>query len=226
MSLISEPKLIDFEDVRGDLHEEAVAIIKSALARSAASLSPTLIHLCGIPGAGKTTYASKWMKGSNQQTLFACLQFDTVMEKLSGYQRDKARLGLVEAFRLWELPARAVGYQLLQALIDNKRNVLFDHSATNRSHIDLIAAVKDRGYSVEMHYIQCTPADAAIRVRQREALIERHTPEHFIYERHESLQELLPVYRHLVDKFIDVSFEETSGWITSVLAGQPATTNY
>ncbi len=83
--------------------------------------------------------------------------------------------------------------------LDGKRNVLFDHSATNRMHVDLIGAVKRRNYSSHMHYIQCSPETAVERIKLREKITGRHTPEALIYEREALLQELLPPYQNLVD---------------------------
>jgi len=202
MVLIEGMKLIEFDDVRDDLLVEADALINSALASSRESANPIMVHMCGIPGCGKTTYTTKWHEGNDS---FTVVQFDGVMEKLSGYRNDRAKLGLVEAFRLWELPARAIGYHLFQSLIENRRNVFFDHSATSRLHIDLISKVKGKGYFVEMHYIDCPPEEAAQRVRRREKIIQRHTPEQLIYERYELLKELLPIYQETVDKFVPVA---------------------
>ncbi len=197
-----EPKLIDFDDIDSNLLEEANLLISSALAISEMVEHPQLVHMCGIPGSGKTTYAKKWI---SENKSFSVVQFDSVMEQLSSYQRDKERHGIVEAFKLWELHARAIGYHLLQALVEHQRNVFFDHSATSKQHIQLIESLKKRGYIVEMIYLECLPTVAAERVKQREAIIQRHTPEHLIFERYELLEEILPTYRKSVDKFVQVA---------------------
>ncbi|MFN8554611.1 MAG: zeta toxin family protein [Candidatus Obscuribacterales bacterium] len=202
MPLIAGPKLTNFEDVNPDLRKEAIGLIADVLAKSKSSNRPRLIHLCGIPGAGKTRYAKQWI---SQNCDFVCVQFDTVMEQLSGYCRDRSELGLANAFRKWELPARAVGYHLFQSLVENRRNILFDHSATSKSHIELIQNVKNMGYHTEMHYLSCSPDEAIRRVQQREKIIQRHTPEKLIHDRHNALPELLPVYESLVDVFVSVS---------------------
>lgn len=196
--LIATPKFIEFDDVRADLIDEANQLIDKALSESTLSRKPRMIHMCGIPGAGKTTYTNKWIANNKD---FVVVQFDTVMEKLSGYQRERSETDLVQSFQNWELPARAIGYHLYQALVENNRNVFFDHSATSKLHIDLIKRTKAVGYAVEMHYIQCAPDEAARRVKEREKIIQRHTPEKLIHERHELLNELLPTYKSLVDRF-------------------------
>ncbi len=194
-------KLIDYEPIRTDLEEEASALVNAALRNSSPAEVPQFVHMCGIPGAGKTTYVEKWLL---QNQGYSCVQFDSVMEQLSGYRADLRERGSAPAFASWELPARAIGYHLLQALVDSSRNILFDHSATNRMHVDLIGAVKRRNYSTHMHYIQCSPATAMERIKSREKITGRHTPEALIYEREALLQELLPLYRRLVDRFVEV----------------------
>lgn len=208
--MIKGAKLIEFDDVPSDLVEEAKTLIESIVCSSNTIHStnnepcrkaPTMIHMCGIPGSGKTTYTSQFLSENQNYSL---VQFDTIMESLSGYQQDREAHGLAEAFRRWELPARAIGYHLLQALVDNERNIFFDHSATNRQHLALIQAVRERGYVVEMHYIDCSPAEASLRVIEREQRIKRHTPPALIHERHEMLQELVPSYEGLVDRFVRI----------------------
>ncbi len=132
-------KLIDYEDIPPHLKNEAQDIVENVLLLSQASSRPRLVHLCGMPGAGKSTYAASFVKDHAGYNL---VQFDTVMEQLCGYRRDCAATNLPDAFKSWEWPARAIGYYLLQTLLENKRDILFDHSATARSHLDLIDRVK------------------------------------------------------------------------------------
>jgi len=202
--MIEGVKLIDFDDVPHDLRSEAQELIEAALAEASSPKSeePLLIHMCGIPGSGKTTYTRQFL---NSAKSFNLVQFDTVMESLTGYQQDCKKLGIEAAFQRWELPARAIGYHLLQKLVEERRNIFFDHSATNRKHLDLIKAVKNQGYQVEMHFISCTVEEATKRVKARETTIQRHTPLSLISERSQLLEELVPQYENLVDRFLRVS---------------------
>ncbi len=56
-----------------------------------------------------------------------------------------------------------------------------------------------------MHFIGCTVDEATKRVKAREATIQRHTPLNLISERSQLLDELLPHYERLVDRFLRVS---------------------
>src|SRR5262249_14951364 len=125
--MLQGAKIIEFDDIRVDLSAEADSIIRQALVSSERAEHPRMIHMCGIPGSGKTTYTTAWLERNNS---FAVVQFDNVLECLSGYRRDRDELGPIEAFARWELPARAIGYHCLQALVENRRHIIFDHSAT------------------------------------------------------------------------------------------------
>jgi predicted ABC-type ATPase len=204
--LLAEPKFIEYDPIPSYLEGEAKAIIEKSLNSSHSTSKPTLIHLLGIPGSGKTTYATKLL--NTVFTSYSLVQFDSVMESLAGYQNDKKQFGLVNAFTNWELPARAIGYHLLQALVENSRDVLFDHSASFPSHLQLISKIKEKGYKVEMHRIECPPLVAVKRVKDREKIIERHTPEALIWERETILEKLIPRYKLIVDKFTTVAYNQ------------------
>jgi predicted ABC-type ATPase len=199
--LLNEAKIIQFDDFPAVLESEVTTLISKSLIATQKSRSPKLIHLCGIPGSGKSTYAEKFLQ---KNTDFALVQFDAVMESLSEYQQDTLTEGLVKAFEKWELPARAIGYHFLQILLENRRNVFFDHSASVWDHLALVDKVKSWNYTIEMHYLPCSPIVAVERVRRREKIIRRHIPESLIWERHEILQELIPLYRDKVDVFIEI----------------------
>jgi predicted ABC-type ATPase len=202
--MLVQKKIIDFEDIVDSLEKEARSFIDETLRQRPAREKPTLIHMLGIPGSGKTTYVGGFVEKTPGYTV---VQFDTVMESLSGYRHDCAELGAAEAFRRWELKARTIGYHLLQACLERRVDVIFDHGALFHSHVELLRKARRLGYRIEMHFCPLSPKIALERVARRERLIQRHTPESLIFERQEVLLELLPVYRELVDLFLEVSSE-------------------
>lgn len=135
---------------------------------------------------------------------FALVQFDSIMESLPGYQLMVEELGPKQAFAHFELAAKTIGYRLLSVLVQRRQHIFFDHSAANRAHLGLLQALKQQGYEVEMHYLECHPHEAIKRVRMRfsesseSSQSSRHTPEELIWERAALLEELLPLYRELV----------------------------
>jgi predicted ABC-type ATPase len=94
---------------------------------------------------------------------------------------------------------------LLDRLVRSKRNIFFDHSAASRQHAILLQRVKEYGYRIEMHHIQCPLEEALERVRIRELICGRHTPEALVRERHELLLELLPIYRQTIDHSVSIN---------------------
>jgi probable phosphoglycerate mutase len=198
-------KIIPYEDIPRELYDEAQDLIWHALEISEQVERPTLIHLCGIPGSGKTTYADALKREDDRFKTFYILRFDGVMESLCGYQQDKPRLGLKDAFLKWQMPARFIGYHLLQALIEGQRNFIFDNSASFQAHIQLIETMRQKyNYYVEMHRMVCPLPVAMQLVVDREAVIQRHTPPEFLADREKVLDGLIPKYQRVVDKFIEV----------------------
>ncbi len=190
--LLDHKEIFCYGEVPSALTPEAKELIAKAVAKTRPARAPRLVHLCGMPGSGKTTYAEQFRL---REPGFALVQFDHVMESLSGYRVDKLEKGPVHAFKNWESPARAVGYRLLQALLERRHDVLFDHSAASHNHLTLIDTARAWGYSVEMHYLSCSVQLCLERVREREAKIGRHTPPRLVVERQVLLDELLPCTR-------------------------------
>lgn len=193
--------MIEIEPIRSDLVESANALMQTTLAATEFVSKPRFIHMCGIPGAGKTTYTNYFLKRNPQ---FALVQFDSVMEALPGYFDSVATDGPEQAFAQFELPARVIGYHLLNSFVENSRHVFFDHGAMNRKHVDLLKSLCGRGYKVEMHYVECDINEAFGRISHRETEEGRHTPRDIVLERHALLQELLPIYKGLVHEFVTV----------------------
>lgn len=177
-------------------------IIENILKTVPSVKSPKLVHMLGIPGAGKTTfYKNNQTKFKN----FLRIDFDMIMELLPQYQYDVQVLGSVKAFSKWEIPARIAGYELLRRAIENKKNIFFDHGGTPSCHRELLKNIKQFGYQTTMYYIEC-PVDVALnRTAEREKITKRHTPPQMIKDRSILIKENLPVYQGLVDEFKKVS---------------------
>lgn len=199
--------ILELLPVPRQLEAEYETIVATALKSSPAQMRPTLIHLAGVPGSGKSTYANELRLQHVDKYL---LDFDAVMEALSGYREHVEAHGLESAFRAWEMPARSLGYHLLIALLEHRRSIIFDHSASNTRHLEIIRVARDIGYRTEMHYLPCSPEIALARVESRSVHDVRFTPAHLIIERTEALKKLLPLYRPLVDNFVQVSAQPAS----------------
>ena len=162
---------------------------------------PKIIHLCGIPGSGKSTYALRLQREHRDHYV---LSFDHIMSQLPGYKTDCTTVGLKQAFANWELPARGLGYYFLQTLLSAKRSIIFDHTAANESHISLLQQISAGPYRVELHYLHCEIGIAYARIKKRESEVQRYTPKRYLTERATLLNRLLPVYQQVVDRYVEV----------------------
>lgn len=155
---------------------------------------PVLINLSGLPASGKT-FRSKKIRSKRPDLLY--IGFDEIMESLAEYKKDFA-LDPKKAFERWELPARWIGYDLLNRAVNKKFPVLFEHSNANPKHLDLYRNIINEGYFVEMRFIDATPETVLPRLEKRA----RYFPAGQVAERWQVLQKLLPDYKTAVSKFI------------------------
>ena len=155
---------------------------------------PVLINLSGLPASGKT-FRSKKIRRKHPDLLY--IGFDEIMESLDEYKKDFAR-DPKKAFERWELPARWIGYNLLDRAVNKKFPVLFEHSNANPKHLDLYRNIINEGYFVEMRFIDAPPETVLPRLKKRS----RYFPEQQVTERWQVLQKLLPDYKTAVSKFI------------------------
>lgn len=167
---------------------------------------PKLIHMAGIPGSGKSTQALQLMQ--SEQSIAAgmvYISFDQIMEALEGYQ---AVLNRVDAFQQWELPARALGYQLLRFCLQENVSLLLDHSAADESHRLLLRALREKSdYHLMMYFMDATPEMVLHRIAKREQTTGRHTPSSIVSERYHILKGAIPQYQKIVHSFVHTMVE-------------------
>lgn len=175
---------------------EYEALITGFLNPQSVSNSPRLIHMCGLPGAGKSTFyhSREWIS----HTFIA---FDDIMEKLPGYQKDLIDLGSVRAFENWEIPARIIGYELFRRAVENHMNIFFDNGGASQTHLNLIRHISQYGYTTEMHYLKCSVELACQRAAQRQKQTLRHIPVETILHRQQMLDQFIPLYKKAADYF-------------------------
>lgn len=187
---------------------EAQQILDRQLnAADAQTDQPHFIHMAGIPGSGKSTYAKQLYQTRPQMSGALFIAFDQVMEQLSGYQ---ALDDPIAAFAAWELPARALGYQLLLSGLEAGCSILFDHSGAHPAHLPLMTALShENRYRTEMVYLKAEPKQVLSYIQQREKITRRHTPEQLVHERYQLLEDLMPQYEKTVHQFSTYSYYNT-----------------
>ena len=180
----------------------AIDFLDEFLSSTNAHDNPTIIHMAGIPGSGKTTAAHRLLNGEYHNQDFILFDFDAIMNKIPAYRSDAQRDPKM-AFMAWEKPAANIGYFLIQQLIANKRNILFDHSGTPPLHRELLTKARDSfGYTTKMYYTSCDIETAKKRAIAREIATKRHTPEELIEYRHSLINDNIKAYKDIVDEFV------------------------
>lgn len=159
---------------------------------------PCIYCVAGIPGSGKSTYVTQAIEGGMFPKDAFILDPDRVMTSLPEYQEDFEKLGPVDAYEIWEMPARALAYSLFERAVAAKLNIIQDMSFARAENYDHLQTLKSRGYQVLMIYIEC-PVEEALR---RTANRIRHTPPQMVIDRAASLATLLPLYKALADDFL------------------------
>jgi len=197
ISGIDEVVPYTYDDERYQFQEYFDPIIEQTLKEAPSSDNPKLVHMLGIPGAGKSTY---YKNHKEEYKDYVLIGFDLVMEKVPQYHEDREKLGKMEAFKKWELPARIAGYELLRRAIEQKKNIYFDHGGTPICHRELLKNLKKMGYETTMFYIDCEPQTAIERVANRE----RPFPAERMPERIALVEEQKKVMPQIVDHFIEI----------------------
>ncbi len=192
MPSIDELVKIDYKDIKT---EETEALIEDALSGVKTCASPVLIQISGIPGAGKSTYCKL-----HKPKEYLYLSFDAIMLLLQGYQEELLLNGSVKAFEKYEMIARTVGYELLSRAISKQVNIMFEHSGTNKAHVELIQNIKNNGYKTIVEFIMCDTSLAIKRAKDRALRINRHVPEQLILDRAKGIENYIQIYKSIASK--------------------------
>ena len=165
-----------------------------------------MLVVAGIPFSGKSAYIEQVLKAECSGFLY--ISFDDIMQRLSIYKELVKSHGSQAAFEQCELLARVVGYELLHRAVETKLSIVFEHSSTPSEHVELYRVIQGSfGYQVEMRVLDVSLETAAQRAKRFNGKRDdnRHTPEHYLEERHKRLQKLLPEYEALmpVNRIVD-----------------------
>lgn len=179
--------------------EECETLIQQYLHQQLVSNQSEFLVIAGIPFSGKSSYIEQFLKIETSEYLF--ISFDDIMQKLSVYQSLMQSRGPEIAFKQTELLARIVGYELLHRAVETRIPLILEHSSTLKEHVELYRVIRDfYGYQIEMTLMDVSLDVAAQRAyefnEQRDG--NRHTPVHYLQERHDKLQELIPEYEALM----------------------------
>ncbi|MDR1494744.1 MAG: zeta toxin family protein [Rickettsiales bacterium] len=187
-----------YETIRNRRYDSLIdSFLSGSSARSESS--PTIFHMGGIPGSGKTTY---YKNNRNRFGNYMMIGFDHVMENIDEYRTDNTTLGSVESYSKWVLVARVMGYELILRSLKGKLNIFLDHGGLCDPHVSLLRSAKDYGYRTKMCFIRCGLEVACERALEREKVTHRHIPREIIEQRFFMADGYLEAYRGIVDDLI------------------------
>ena len=170
------------------------------LSKCQPSPMPRAWFMCGLPGSGKTSFLRKALKeGAIPNTAFL-MDPDGIMENIEAYQTDFQALGAEAAFLKWEMPARSLGYAMLDEARIAKFDIVIDMGHALPESRFIIDSLRIEGYATTMFYINCPKEVCLERIVRRE----RHLPSELITQRAETLRENLLHFEKIIDCFEEI----------------------
>jgi predicted ABC-type ATPase len=189
-----------------DLLSSLQYMVQQMAERTKPENNPVLVHMLGIPGAGKTTFINV-LSGRWESSAPVLVGFDQIMESLPEYRAAEDK---ESAFAAYELPAREAGYRLIHDLLHKRTSILFDNGGSASCHLDLLRFAKEAGYRIAVVSVRSSPEAARERLLRRFAEEGRYTPHDYLEDRagkiallHESYKSLTP-YFYEIDNDADV----------------------
>lgn len=184
------------------IHTELSDIETTIIDAAKSAPSPVFVHMLGIPGSGKSSFLNilqqEWQKKAN----VTLLGFDQIMQMIPSYQNMTDK---IDGFRQFELPAREAGYRILDGLLKKRAHILFDNGGSAESHPDMMRYAKDQLQYKLIFLSIHTPIEVArSRVDARAIETGQHTPLHYLGERYQKLQNLIPAYREMAHAFYQI----------------------
>lgn len=193
-----------------DLSQSLSRIEKNFLDRAAPEENPVLLHMLGIPGAGKTTFLNllfeKWSK--TRPISPTLLGFDQVMQQIPAYQQTPDK---IVAFSTYELPARDAGYKIFNRLMEKKASILFDNGGSAATHPELLRVARDvHGYRIAIVEIAVPLAEARARIDTRSVVEGQHTPAVYLEDRAQKLSKLREEYMAITPYFYHIQNDDNA----------------
>ena len=157
-------------------------------ARTATTLSPSVVVLGGPNGSGKSTAAPRLLRGSLRVEEF--VNADTLAQGLSAFRPEDVALdaGRIMLRRLGELE-------------EQRKSFAFEATLASQTLAQRLARLKTQGYAVHIVFLWLTTADLAIaRVAERVRAGGHDVPSDAVRRRFSrGLHNFLTIYRPIAD---------------------------
>lgn len=164
--------------------------------------TPTIVNISGLPASGKTLFAQTHLK---PETGYFYLAFDDIMESLTDYQTAAAH-DAEAAFKVWEMPARIIGYGWLAACVTKRFSFIFEHSNANHHHIALYHTLRFvHNYRVRMYHIDSPPEVVIPRLAGRQRFFDPDA----VLARWKVMTYLREAYRAVADEYYCITTENS-----------------
>lgn len=170
------------------------------------SKQPCVYAMAGIPAAGKSTFVRHAIERRFFPKGAFILNPDIVMEMVPAYHIDVASMGAADAFAKWEMPCRALAYELGREAGKKRLPIIKDMGMVRPENWRILMDLRASGYRVILHHIMC---DANVAV-QRCAARPRYFPAQKIYERARELDALMVEFAGLADEVLRFDNSDTS----------------
>ncbi len=191
---------------KDDFYKESEKLITTELTNGEKFDNPFLLHMGGIPGAGKS-YEVEKMQKSGKLNGIILIQFDKIMMCLTPYTdalksiNKTNKKALDSLFAIWEMPARVVAWELVGRAIKQNYSLLIDSAGHSNEQYNLLTNIKKHGYKTGMFYIDISNDLANLRAEIRMEKEGRSVPKGMIETRQELLKTLRPKYQKMLDVF-------------------------
>ena len=150
--------------------------------------SPLVVVLAGPNGAGRSTSASRLLRGSLSVEEF--VNADTIALGLSAYRPESAAVA-----------AGRVMLERLRHLARQRANFAFETTLAGRGHARWLRELRETGYRAHLVFLSLLEPELAIaRVAERVRQGGHHVPEEVVRRRYVAgLRNLSQLYEHIVD---------------------------
>lgn len=185
-------------------YKESEIVIDKVLADAEMGLNnPMFYAIAGGMSAGKTTLMNILLHESKFPKTAVIYDPDSIMEMLSGYQRDRELLGSAAAFSRWAMPAQELADAIVFYALKEKANIVYTKTfAINKNMSFLGSVINNFAYHAIMHVVDIDEDTAAQRANLREQEIGKPSSQKLIRNYLLRFNRLLPNYIKMLGEWL------------------------
>lgn len=163
-------------------------------------VSPRIIAIAGGPASGKNYLYDHMLAKHILPDNAVMHDPDLVMQSIEQYRED-ALINPAAAFAKWELPARQLAHEILLNAVLARYHIIYIRSFALPDSFNFVHAVKQLGYQIDIHLLQCDINIALTRAAEREKITKRHIPAETLIQRHQKVLQSIPEITSIADNY-------------------------